>query len=253
MSNGEGCYIYGILAANHRQEFGPIGIGGRGDVVYTLPYQEIAAIVSSSPIVKYPVTRENTIAHAKVLEKAVEESTVLPVRYCTIATNEEIVVEKLLKTRYQEFLDKLREMKGKMELGIRARWIDLNAIFAEVIEENKDIKALKEAALRGKDEQRKYAITIEVGQLVQKALAEKRKREAEELLETLRPLSLDYKENQFYGDMNIVNAAFLVAQEKERDFDRKMDELEKIHSGRIQLKYTASRVAYNFVEVVVIW
>lgn len=84
-------------------------------------------------------------------------------------------------------------------------------------------------------------------------MAEKRKREAEELLETLRPLSLDYKENQFYGDMNIVNAAFLVAQEKERDFDRKMDELEKIHKERIQLKYTASRVAYNFVEVVVNW
>ena len=253
MSNAEGRYIYGIIGANHRQEFGPIGIGGRGDVVYTLPYQEVAAIVSSSPIVKYPVSRENVIAHAKVLEKVVEEYTVLPVRFCTIAENEEIIVEKLLKTRYQEFLDKLREMKGKLELGVRARWRDLNAIFAEVVEENKDIKALKEAALRERDEQKKYASQIKIGQLVQKALEEKKKREAEELLEALRPLSLDYRENQVYGDMNLVNAAFLVAKEKEREFDRKMDELEKIHTERIQLKYTDPKVPYNFVEIVVKW
>ena len=253
MSNGEGLYIYGIIAAKDRQEFGPIGIGGRGDVVYTLPYQDVAAIISSSPNVKYPVSRENVIAHARVLEKAVEKYTVLPVRFCTIATDEEIIVERVLKARHQEFLDLLREMEGKMELGIRARWIDLNAIFAEVVEENKDIKALKKALLNERNEQRKYASTIKIGELVQKALEEKKKREAEELLKALRPLSLDYKENQFYGDMNLVNAAFLVVRAKERDFDRKINELEKIHSERKQIKYTAPIVPYNFVEVVINW
>jgi len=34
MSNKEGRYIYGITAATHKQELGPIGIGGRGDIVY---------------------------------------------------------------------------------------------------------------------------------------------------------------------------------------------------------------------------
>lgn len=253
MSNGEGRYIYGILAARHRQEFGPIGIGGRGDDVYTLPYQDVAAIVSSSPIVKYPVTRDNTIAHAKVLEKVAQESTVLPVRFCTIAANDEIIVNKVLKTRRQEFLGLLKAMKGKTELGIRARWIDLNAIYTEVVEENKDIKALKAVVLGESDEQRKHANKIKIGQLVQNALAQKRKREAKELLEALRPLSLQYKENQFYGDMNLVNAAFLVAKEKERDFDHKINELEKIHKERIQLKYTAPVVPYNFVEISINW
>jgi hypothetical protein len=249
MSNGEGRYIYGILGADHRQEFGPIGIGGRGDNVYTLPYQDVAAIVSSSPIVKYPVTRDNMIAHAKVLERVVQETTVLPVRFCTIAANDEIIVNKVLKTRRQEFLHLLKAMEGKIELGLRARWIDLDAIFNEVVEENKGIKALKAAVLAERDEQRKYANKIKIGQSVQKALAQKRKREARGLLDALRPLSLDCKENQFYGDMNIVNAAFLVAREKERDFDQKINELEKIHEKRIQLKYTVPIVPYNFVEI----
>jgi hypothetical protein len=253
MTKGEGCYIYGIIGASHRQEFGPIGIGGRGDVVYTLPYRDIAAIISRSPIVKYPVSRENTIAHAKVLEKAGEEYTVLPVRFCTISENDEVIIEKLLKTRYQEFVHLLRKMFGKSELGVRARWIDLNAIFTELVEENKDIKALKDSLLIEKNDQRKYANSIKIGQMVQEALAEKRKREAEELLEALRPLSLDCKEIPFYGDMNIVNAVFLVNREKEHYFDQKVNELEKFYENRKHLKYISSRVPYNFVQIVVHW
>lgn len=253
MNNGEGQYIYGIIGASQRREFGPIGIGERGNVVYTLPYQNLAAIVSRSPLVKYPVTRDNSMAHIKVLEKAMEENTVLPVRFCTIAEGEEIIIEKVLKARYQEFIDLLRDMEGKMELGVRARWTDLNAIFAEVVEENQEIKAIKEALLSDKNEQRKYAGKIKIGQLVQKALAEKRRREVEELLRALKPLSLDYKENQIYGDMNLVNAAFLINGEMEEAFDHKMQELEKAYGERKKLKYVGPIVPYNFVEVVVNW
>ncbi len=253
MINGEGRYIYGIIGADRRQEFGPIGIGGRGDGVYTIPYQDLAAIVSCSPIVKYPVTRDNSMAHVKVLEKAMEEYTVLPVRFCTIAEKEEIIIEKILKTRYQEFVDLLGEMEGKMELGVRARWTDLNAIFAEVVEENEEIKAIKGALLSESSEQRKYAGKIKIGQLVQQALEEKKKREARELLQALEPLSLDCKENRIYGDMNIVSAAFLVTREKEREFDHKMRELENVYGERKKLKYIGPVVPYNFVEVVVNW
>jgi len=253
MSNGEGRYIYGIIGTSQRREFGPIGIGERGNVVYTLPYQNLAAIVSRSPLVKYPVTRDNSMAHIKVLERAMEEYTVLPVRFCTIAEEEEIIIEKVLKTRYQEFIDLLRGMEGKLELGVRARWTDLNAIFAEVVEENKEIKVIKEALLDERNEQRKYAGKIKIGQLVQKALEEKKKREAEELLEALRPLSLDCKENRIYGDMNLVNAAFLISREMEKEFDHKMRELEKAYGERKRLKYIGPIAPYNFVEVVVNW
>jgi hypothetical protein len=144
-------------------------------------------------------------------------------------------------------------MEGKMELGVRARWTDLNAIFAEVVEENNAIKAIKEALLSERNEQKKYAGKIKIGQLVQKALEEKKKREAGELLEALRPLSLDCKENRIYGDMNLLNAAFLVTREQEREFDHKMQELEKDYGERKKLKYIGPVAPYNFVEVVVNW
>lgn len=249
----EGRYMYGIVAESSRREFGPIGIGNRGNIVYTLPFQGLAVIVSNAPIVKYPVTRDNTLAHARVLEMAMQDYTILPVRYCTIAEEEEIIIEKVLKPRYQEFMDVLRQMDGKMELGVRARWTDMGAIFAEVVEENKEVKAIKEALLREKSEQRRYGGKIKLGEMVQKALEAKQKREADELLDALKPLSHDYKVNATYGDMNLLNAAFLVAKEREGEFDRKMQELEREYGARKQLKYVGPIAPYNFVEVVVNW
>lgn len=253
MSKEEGYYIYGILATDQRREFGSIGIGGRGDVVYTLPYRDVAAIVSRSPIVKYAVTRENSIAHARVVEMAMQKYTILPVRFCTIAEEEETIVEKVLKARYQEFIDLLGEMEGKIELSVRALWTNLDAIFVEVVEENKEIQSIKETLLREKNRQKQYAGKIKIGQLVQKALEDKRKREVGELLESLKPFSLDCKENRIYGDMNIVNAAFLVSKEQEGEFDHMMQQLEKVYGDRKKLKYTGPVAPYNFVEVVVNW
>lgn len=253
MINGEGKYIYGIIAAKQKREFGPIGIGGRGDLVHTLHFQNLAAIVSSSPIVKYHVTRDNSIAHQKVLEAVMQEFTVLPVRFCTIAEAEEAIIEKVLKSRYQEFIDLIKDFEGKIELGVRCFWTDMNVVFAEIVEENEVIKALKETLLKETNEQKKYAGQIKIGQLVKRALEEKKKREAEELLEVLKPLSLDYRENRVLGDMNLVNAAFLVAKERETEFDQKMQELEKYYGRRKKLKYIGPVPPYNFVEVRVTW
>jgi hypothetical protein len=253
MINGVGKYIYGIIKANQKREFGPIGIGGRGDIVYTLCYQDLAAIVSSSPIVKYPVTRDNSIAHARVLETAMADYTVLPARFCTIGEEEEIIIDKVLKSRYQEFIDLIAELEGKIELGVRAFWTDMNAIFTETVEENPPIKQLKDDLIRETNIQRQYAGKIKIGQMVQKALEEKKKTEAQELLEILKPLSLDSRENHVYGDMNLVNAAFLVAKKREEEFDQKMQELEKVYGERKKLKYIGPVPPYNFVEVVVTW
>ena len=253
MTNGDGKYIYAIINAKEPTGFESVGIGGRGDKVYTIHYDDLAAVVSPSPVVKYPVMRDHVMAHQKVLEEVLQRYTLLPVRFCTIANEEEAIIERVLKGRYSEFIDLLREMEGKIEHGVRAFWTDMNAIFLEIIEKNKEIKVLKEALLSEKSEQRKYAGSIKVGQMVKKALEEKKKKEADELLEILRALSLDYRENRVLGDMNLLNAAFLIAKERDQEFDRKIEELEKVYGERKKLKYIGPVPPCNFVEVRVTW
>ena len=87
----EGKYIYCIIELNHYQSFGPLGIGERGDELYTVWFKDIAAVVSNSPIKRYSISRENTLAHEKAIEEVMKKHTVLPVRFATIAEDEEKV------------------------------------------------------------------------------------------------------------------------------------------------------------------
>ena len=168
--NRDGRYIYGIINTGQSQKFGPLGIGGRLDMVYTLGFRDIAAVVSHSPILKYPVTRENSIAHQKVLEKVMKKHIVLPVRFCTIAEEEEAIEEKVLKARYEEFKNLFFKMRDKIELGVRAFWPNVEGIFEEIVKENKEIKRLKEEVLKSKSRGRIHAGRMKIGELVQKAL-----------------------------------------------------------------------------------
>lgn len=257
--NNDSKYIYAIIEADKQQEFETLGIGGRGDKVYTVHYRVkrdsngLAAVISSSPIVKYPVSRENTMAHQKVLEEVMKQFTLLPVRFCTIAKHEEKIKEKLLKSRFEEFKDLLSQMKDKVELGVRAFWTNTAKVFEELVAENKTIAKLKEKIEREKSQQKAYAAKIQIGELVKRALEEKKKQEAQALLNSLQVLAEDYRENRVLGDRNILNAAFLVRKEKEEEFDQRINQWQKELGERTKLKYFGPVPPYNFVEVVVTW
>lgn len=250
-TNEEGRYIYGIMNIDHSLDLGPYGIGGREDRVYTVNYRDIAAIVSQSPIIDFAISRENITAHAQVLEKAAAQGPVLPVRFCTIAGNEALITEKVLQPHYQEFVEKLQAVGGKIELGVKVHWRNIDAVYAEVVAENEEIKALKDELEQETNEQAKYAGSIKVGQLVQQSLEEKKKREAESLLGELKPESAGTLENPVYGDTNFVNAAFLVDKKNEGRFDEKVNAIRNANGGRILVKYSASPVPYNFAEITI--
>jgi hypothetical protein len=118
VDNGEGKYIYCIIGCEGEPPFGPIGIGGRGDEVYTVAHLGIAAVVSHSPVKKYPVTREFTMAHQGVMEKVMKDYTVLPVRFDTIAegteeaSDEERIRRQVLQDRHTELDGLLKKPRG---------------------------------------------------------------------------------------------------------------------------------------------
>jgi len=119
--SGEGKYIYCIIAIDNCEflNFGPLGIGGRNDELYTISYKTIAAVVSNSPIKKYPVAREYLIPHERAIEEVMKAYTVLPVRFATTAEDEK-KVKTILEKDYDKILDLLEKMKGKIELGLKA-------------------------------------------------------------------------------------------------------------------------------------
>ena len=79
----QGKYVYCIIKTETPREFGSVGIGGRGDRVYTVHYKEFAAVVSNCPLIVFDPTRENALAHEHVNEVVMKEFTVLPMSFGT--------------------------------------------------------------------------------------------------------------------------------------------------------------------------
>ena len=246
-----GQYIYAIAAIQEEKHFGPIGIGGEGSDVSTVCYQDIGAVLSPSPVKEYPITRANTLAHQKVMETVMADYPMLPVRFGTIAEGLEMIREKVLKDRYKELKDLLQYHRDKVELGLKALWPQMEAVFNEIIEENREIKRLKQRLMSGRGGTQRDQVKL--GEMVKKALETKKGREERELLQNLKGLSVEHKTNRVFGDQMITNSAFLVKKEQEKAFDQAVDTLSHRYNGRMKLKYVGPVPPCNFVEIVVRW
>jgi len=245
----EGQYIYCIVGTSEARNFGPIGIGDRGDPVTTIAYKDLGAVVSSIPMTKYVVSKETMICHEKVIEAVMKDHALLPVRFYTVAPNAE-EIRSLLRRRYLEFKKLLRELDNKVELGLKVFWRDMDCIFQEIVKENAEIKALR-AKMTGCSAKEAGQDKGALGEMLKLALENKRAKEREVLLQPLRQLSSDSCLNMTYSDDMLLNATFLVDRSREKEFDGEVEELAARYNGRIEFKYVGPVPPYSFVNIVV--
>ena len=243
-----GKYIYCIIATIEPESFGPLGIGDRGDELYPVCFNDIAAVVSNSPIISYSISRENMLAHEKAIEEVMKKHTVLPVRFCTIAKDED-KVKKILEIEHDRFVDLLKNMEGKKELGLKAIFKE-EMIYKEILEKYEDIRLLKKALL-SEPPAKTYYLRVEIGRSVEAALQKEKDIYKEEILNTLSPLSQDTKVNTPYGERMIVNAAFLVEKCREAEFDQNIQGLADKSGNKIKFKYVGTLPPFNFVNLVI--
>jgi len=249
--SGEGKYVYCIIESNEGRNFGPIGIGGHGDIVSTIGFSDISAVISSSPMTKYVINRENMTTHEKVIEEVMKDYTVLPVRFCTIAASAE-EVRTLLRRRHSEFKGLLRDMDNKVEMGLKALWKDVNQIFHEIPEKNQEVGKLKKKA-QEKAGRGNNTLKIDLGKAVKKALESKKADEARSVVNIFKRTAIDVKTNDVFGDSMFLNAAFLIDRTREKEFDYLVEDLVKKYDGLVRFKYVGPIPPFNFVNIVVKW
>jgi len=244
----EGKYIYCIIDSDQPQSFGPLGIGGRGDEVYTICFDDIAALVSDAPLGKYRVSRENSLAHEKAIEAVMAEHTVLPVRFATVAEDEE-KVKRILEKEHDRFKDLLDSTAGKTELSLKAIFKE-EVIYKDIQQKYENIKLLKEKIAAIAPE-KSHNQRMKIGEMVETALQQEKQIVEEDILNTLSPLAVEVKTNNPYGELMIINAAFLVEKEKEAEFDRQVQELVNKYGEKGNFKYVGPLPPFNFVNITI--
>ena len=84
-------------------------------------------------------------------------------------------------------------------------------------------------------------------------VAEALKKEIEnyktQILDTLRPIAEDVKITDNYGNLMILNAAFLIKEVKEHAFDQAVNELDQKYGDVMTFKYVGTLPPYNFVNL----
>ncbi|MEI6758099.1 MAG: GvpL/GvpF family gas vesicle protein [Chlorobium sp.] len=246
----EGKYIYGIIRNSENIDWGTIGIGVRQDRVYGVIYRDICAVVSSSPIIQYEARRANMIAHQKVLEKVMEQFSVLPVRFSTITTqdNDESII-KILKDDYGKFDDLLKKMSGKKELGLKVVANEA-LIFDSIIQKYDNIRKLREKLIKLPADKIHYQ-RMKIGEMVSEALKNEIEIYKNTILDVLTPIADNVKINDIYGNLMILNAAFLIKETDEPRFDDAVNQLDLRFGDMMTFKYVGTLPPYNFVNLVI--
>jgi hypothetical protein len=245
----DGKYIYCIIASNYDLNLGPIGVGGRGDLVSTIGFDGLCMVVSDHPLSKFVVNPDNILAHQKVIEEVMKEfRSILPIRFGTIAATPD-EIRNLLNRRYSEFMELLRQFENKVELNVRATWKNMGMIYHEIDKEHIELQKIRAEIEKTEDEvQRKLKIAA-AGTLVEQALFEKKEAETEMIIEAFRRSVFEYKHNKTSGDAMFMNTAFLVNSGREIEFDNIMADLGEKFKNRSDFVYTAPLPIFNFIDL----
>ena len=249
--NGLGKYMYCIIRCPEPRQFTTLGISEGGDVVDTVHLRDLAAVVSDSPVVEYERAGRDMKAHTAALEEVMQEFTILPVCFGTVASGVEAIQEQVLRRRYDELNGLVNEMEGRDELGLKAFWVE-EVIFRETVEENPPIRRLRDR-LKGRSAEATHFDRIRLGEMVEEAMKKKRGEDAEKILARLRPLACKTRAVHTFTDRMVLNGAFLVDQGREDEFDEAVQQLEAEMSDRLTFKYVGPVPPYNFVSIVISW
>ena len=246
----EGQYLYCFFRASEPETFQSKGMDGRGEPVASIHYRDLGVVLSTSSLDHYDSRRWNMMTHTHVLEEVMERYPILPVRFNTIAQNKDKVYE-LLRRRYDELNGLLDEITGKVEMGLKAFWYE-GAAFDEILTEYPDIRSLRDS-LQKRSIEETYYERIRLGEMVDRALTQKRKEQEFAILKTLRPYVHRTQVNQVITDRMIINVAFLVQRTKEGELEAAVQALDAQMGRGILFRYAGPVPPYNFVNLVISW
>src|SRR5919199_5210269 len=247
-----GTYIFCIAHAQPFQKGDwPFTTPGIGGPVRLLTYDDLAAVVSDATRDDYNVTRENLLAHQRVIMQAMTRSDVLPVSFGTVADRDQQIQEQLLRGAADDLHRALGAVRGCIELELKVLWNE-ERLFAAIMAENDEIRALRDSLADQPPEATQYE-RIQLGERVAAAIQRKSEAEAASLLEALEPLAVATRVNENQTDMMLLNAAFLVDRSQEQAFDAQVQALGAAQAGRLVFQYVGPLPPYNFVDLRVRW
>ncbi len=234
--------IYAILDSNQKLNLGFKGLDE--SFVCTLPYRDISAAVSDIEKDNLKVNEKCAFAYGRIIESIMARYTLLPMRFGTLVKGDKEVIA-ILEKHYDGFVNNLRQVKGKLEYGLKVLW-DVEKISLEIRPgKTEDLKGLDQ--LKGSSPHKKYILEKLKEHRFEEALMRKAEAIIEGIHNPLEELSFLSKFKKMVTKRIILDAAYLVEKEKKDAFIQRFKELSEGHRD-LRFLLTGPWPPYNFIE-----
>ena len=244
-------YVYGVIDTSEEKKFPPVEKAKTGEV-YTLPYQDIACVVSDYPKSSFDYgTREEVakklIGHQAVIEEVMKEHTVIPIKFGTLLENGDEIKE-VLEKGYPGFKDSLEKSDKKIELNLAAVWNDLNSVIKEIGDEDEAVRKFKEEVAK-KPPEETFQDRVKIGNMIKEVLDKKKDELQKEMIEFLmdKVKVNAAKKHERMDDTMILNCAFLLDKDKEENFDKTLEELDQKYEQKVNFRCVGPLPLYSFL------
>jgi hypothetical protein len=169
------------------------------------------------------------LTHQKLIEKIMQVSPLLPVRFGTLAPDE-ASVHAMLSIGARQIAEAFERVAGCVQMEVVAKW-DVDAVFAEISVEE-PIAALKRQWSERPDD----ALRIAIGDRVKQSLDRRRATVAGSLLGALRSLAEDVIAYPPSDDRVVVQAALLIRTDDLIALDDMLADIDATHGGRLSFR-----------------
>jgi hypothetical protein len=241
----EMAWVYGVIPAGARLE----ELNRRKDRlpadVRVVEFGDLGAIVGDAPGDDANATRDQALAHARVLEVAVLDAPVVPFRFGTVLADGSVGSE-LLGAWHDELAQLLESVKDRVQLTLKANYRE-DVVLREILESNPKIAQLREQT-RERDEIATRDIRVRLGELVSMALEQLRQRDAGAIVERLVPFSVASRVEPLENEFMALNAPFLVERRRIRKFEDAARSVADQQGQRMRLTLHGPMPAFDFIS-----
>lgn len=245
MATSTGYYIYGFTNCSQKRNLESKAVAGNGHV-QNLPFQGIGILCSPVFGKKLRPNRDNLLTHQKVLEMWQDEFTILPVRFGVVAKSKG-QLNNGIRSSIPLIRNKLHYLKGKHELVVKAFW-NKEYLYDYIIKNYADISKFKNRVEKMKGSDR-YFKSIDLGQMVERAVLKEGESEAAKINEELMPGTLNTKKNKVIGDQMFLNLAVLVDDTTESMLDTLVNKAAEKRKGQVTFKYIGPSPPSSFINL----
>ena len=198
--------------------------------------------------------RARVLAHQRVLAAVLDTYTLLPLKFCTICRSESDVREMLVQ-HHDAFDGALRRVQGSTEWGVKV-YCDLTALTEWVETSDESLRPLRASIARaspGAGFFQRKKLSQAAGQItermVEACVEESHRRLAESARDAVTN-SIQRREQHGGEDEMVLNAAYLVAEERQAGFREVLADMSEKHTMQgFRYQLTGPWPPYNFATL----